>query len=180
MADAYIGEIRAMPFSRVPMGWLRCDGAIYSISEFQALFAVIWNRFGGNGTSTFGVPNLAGSAALEFGTGPGLSTRQWGQYGGDAMAQLTYTHNPPHRHSMVAAYGTPTAETQVPDAKSKMAILTDPNALPAYSDEAANVYMEPDALTIAGGSQAHENRQPFLSIQYFINYDGLYPVRPSS
>jgi len=178
MADAYIGEIRALPYTRVPEGWLRCDGGIYQIVQFQALFSVIWNKFGGNGSSTFGVPNLAGNAALGIGTGPGLTPRQWGQYGGDAMVQLSSAHNPPHQHVLVSAYGDPTQETQAPDAKSMMAILADPNAQPAYSAAPADVTLDDDALTVAGGSEAHENRQPFLGVQFFINYDGEYPVRP--
>lgn len=180
MADAYIGEIRALPYNRVPVGWLRCNGTIYPVAEYTALFAVIWNRFGGNGNTTFAVPDLSGTAAMGVGHGPGLMDRQWGDYGGYPLTSLQEGHNPSHRHTMTSGYGTPGDETQTPDSKSILAILTDPNAQPAYSDQPANIRMNANVLSGAGQSMAHENRQPFLSVQYFINYDGYFPPRPSS
>ena len=189
--DAFTGEIRAMPFSYNPQTWLYCDGSLLLIGQYQALASVLGTTYGGNGQTTFGLPDLRGRAALEAGQGPGLVNVARGGVVGKATQ--TVLNPPPHNHTFnsewtnVATYGanfsdTP-SNTSVPSRLYLKTPLTAnetyvPNA-PAASPTLP-VAMATSMVTPWGAAAAtpYDNHQPYLSMNYFICYDGYYPVNP--
>lgn len=175
--DAFVGEIRLMGFGNAPRGWVQCAGQLLAINTNQALFSLLGTMYGGNGTTTFAVPDLRGRVMMGFGQGPGLSNYTQGQAGGSANVTLIQANIPMHNHS---ATGTLKATAGASGA--------DPNAsYPAqgdatqYSTGTANATMGGSVLSgnsdVAGGSQAHENRQPLMALNYCIATTGIYPSR---
>jgi microcystin-dependent protein len=175
MSEPFIGEIRLLPYTFAPYGWLSCDGQLLNISQYQSLFAVIGVTYGGNGTTNFGVPDLRSRAAVDQGTGSGLTGRSMGQTGGASSVTLTNGQIPAHSHTAQGSSSTTIVGT------SSNNMLANPGgrskAYAAYN--AGNVVnMSVAAIQSAGGSQAHENRQPYLVLQYCIATEGYFPVRP--
>ncbi len=194
--DAYIGEIRAFPYTYVPQVWLRCDGSIQQVYSYQALYSLIGNTFGGNGTQTFGLPNLQGVAAMGAGTGPGLTPRPWSSHGGTATVTLNNSELPSHTHTLHVHRAKPTTATSplsdialtTPVANSSylgVPQVQDPtppqNAVLAYvklvSGTSPNTYLAQQIIGAAGQNQAHENRQPYLALELCICWQGEYPLR---
>lgn len=185
--DAFYGEIRLMAIQYTPMGWLPCDGRQLNTVEYQALYAVIGNIYGGTAPTTFNLPDLR--AAVAVGTGndpqdafdPVLASK-----GGANSVILTTTTLPPHQHTLTAATGTPgtrVAEAQGNWVSAAVYLPTAPPNESAYTfvpttGNPAMVNLNQSSLsTYAGQSQAHENRQPYLALQYFICVgDGVFPV----
>lgn len=187
--DAYIGEVRAFGFLFAPEGWLECTGQLYNIQQYQALYAVIGPAYGGDAKTTFGVPDLRGYAVMGAGQGPGLTTRTQGvSYGSEGIALTMQSQLPVHNHTMVASVVTASVQTNMlatPVANSSW--LSRPvqitgtgatinNFTKAATNVAVNTAFSPLTLSAAaGGSAAHENRQPYLSMIYCICWNGLYP-----
>jgi len=189
--DGFIGEVRAFAFGYEPQNWLLCDGRVMPLQQSQALYAVIGNTYGGTAGSTFQLPNLQTVAVLGAGSGPGLSARPLAQASGAAAVQLTVDQLPAHNHLLTvqSAKGPTIADATLatPKAQSswlgRPAVLGTENALvPAYVAESTAINTTLQAQTVAntGGvgsaAQAHENRQPFLTLGYYICVDGVYPV----
>jgi len=181
MADAFIGEVRAVGFNYVPEGWLACDGRVYQVPQYQALFSVIGNAFGGNGPTTFATPNLQGRVANSQGTDTSGTERAFaGTYGTESVT-LTATEGATHIHSLNAALSTvATASVTAPSnnylghsVANKAETYVPGTPAPALAPMASAVIGQSGAAAPA----AHENRQPFLVMNYIINYDGMYPVR---
>lgn len=173
MADPFVAEIRPFAFGFVPRGWALCNGALLPIAQNTALFSLLGTTYGGNGQSTFGLPNLQGQVAVGSGQGPGLSDRWLGETGGSAQVTLLESEIPAHSHEVRATSAEATLRQPAPD-----------RALAATADEAGwapagavPVATSPLALGTAGGSQPHENRMPFLVIQYCIALQGVFPPR---
>lgn len=174
MADAFIGEIRPFPFNFAPVGWASCNGQLLSIAQNTALFSLLGTTYGGNGTSNFALPNLQGSAALSFGNGPGLTPRVEGEAGGESAVTLLTQQLPAHTH-VPQGVADNTAPAYGP---AGTVWATDVSGDDAYGPAAsANVNLNAGALAVTGGSQPHNNVQPYLVINYCIALQGIYPAR---
>ena len=171
MADPFIAEIRMFGFNFAPRGWARCDGQLLPLAQNTALFSLLGTTYGGDGRSTFGLPNLAGSFAVGSGQGPGLSDRQLGESGGTANVSLTASQMPQHSHGLRG--------TASPDANSPVGAALAPTATgaPAYRIPGALTPMAGSSLAVSGQSAPHENRQPFLALMFCIALQGVFPPR---
>lgn len=187
--DAFIGEIRSFPYGYVPNGWLSCDGTLFSIQLYPALYAVIGAAYGGNAQTTFAVPNLMQRVAMGAGSGPGLSPRTVGEQDGVANVTLIASQLAPHTHKVSAKYATPaTAKANLqstPVANSSwlakaaaFGVKVDAELAYAPSTATPDTLLEPGALSFTGGNQAHSNVQPYLGLWFCICYDGTFPTYP--
>jgi microcystin-dependent protein len=172
MSEPFVGQIIPVGFSFAPVGWLLCDGSLLSIDEYQVLYTLIGTTYGGDGASTFGLPNLCGRVAMTAGQGGGLQPYVQGQAGGSEAVTLNTTQLGNHVHLMVASSQDGT--TNVP---STSAVLSNvpKTSTEAYGPSVTGVAMAASAISAAGGSAAHENRQPFLTVNYIIAYAGVFP-----
>jgi microcystin-dependent protein len=171
MAQPYVGEIRMFAGNFPPNGWMFCDGQLLPISENETLFQLIGTMYGGDGQSTFQLPNLQSRIPLHFGTGPDGITYQQAEAAGTESVTLTTQQIPIHTHAQLCSSG---AGLVSADPVNNVASKTD---LSQYSSAGANVAMgNPNLLSdIAGGSQPHENCMPFLCINYIISLFGIFP-----
>ena len=172
MSEPFFAEIRIFGFNFAPVGWATCDGQVLPIAQNQALFSLLGTTFGGNGRSTFALPNLAGSFAIGTGQGPGLTDRTLGDQGGSATVALSVAQMPQHTHGLSAASS---ASTTSP---AGAALAPTGNRAPAYRSGGAIAAMAASSLAQAGQSQPHENRQPALALNFCIALQGIYPPRP--
>ena len=172
MSDPFTGEIRIMPYSFSPRSWATCDGRTVSIEQNEMFYAVIRDTYGGDGSTYMALPNLNGRVPMGRGHGPGLTYRQIGQTGGSETVQLSSLEMPRHKHVLYATKNT--ADQKEGESLFLAAQTTARNAI--YHD-AADSTLNSHALSSIGGGEAHENRQPFLSLQFCICLDGLWPSR---
>lgn len=176
--DNFIGEIRLFAGNFPPLGWAFCDGSQLSIAQNTALFALIGTTYGGNGQTTFALPDLRGRVPLHQGTQPGTGNSYvMGQQAGVETVTLTSNQIPSHNHSA-------SASTAVPPATGTGINLTGPTsyvpAAPAkpkfYAPAGSSaVAMSPQAIQPAGGSQPHDNMAPFLALSFIIAIEGIFP-----
>lgn len=171
MADPFVAEIRIFAGNFPPRGWATCDGQLLPIAQNTALFSLLGTNFGGDGRSTFGLPNLAGRSPMFWGTGPGLSERVLGETGGSETVTLLPSQMPNHRHGLKAALS-PT--TGIPSAS---VALSPTNGGSIYRASGTPQLMAPQTLGAAGGSQPHNNLQPFLTLTFIIALVGVFPPR---
>ena len=173
MANPFLGEIRAFPFNFAPKGWAFCDGQLLSIAQNTALFALLGTQFGGDGRSTFALPNLQGNVPLDFGQGPGLTFYNMGDSGGAPSITLLTSEMPAHGHNAHcnSAAGNKTKPNSSYWAKDAAGILSEYATVPDGNQ------MSQQALGISGGSQPHNNMQPFLTLNFCIALQGVYPAR---
>jgi microcystin-dependent protein len=174
MSDQFVGEIRCVAFNFAPLGWTQCDGQILSISQNTALFSLLGTFYGGNGTSTFALPNLQGCVAMDSGSGAGLTTRNVGDTGGSPTVTLLTTELPAHNHvpqAETTAGTTPTAGPGAFFAKTGSSLTAE------YRAGAPNALMSPGALATAGNGQPHNNLMPFVVMYYVIALQGIFPAR---
>jgi microcystin-dependent protein len=175
MADPFVAEIRIFPFNFAPKGWAFCNGQILPLSQNTALFSLLGTTYGGDGKSNFALPNLQGRHAMAPGQGPGLSLRDLGETGGSANVTLQPNQVPSHTHQLMATAST-TSASPAGNAMSQ-AVLPPSTAVPVYRNGANRVAMAPDAVAAVGGGQAHNNRQPYLALNFCIALQGVYPPR---
>jgi microcystin-dependent protein len=175
VSDQFVGEIRIFPFNFPPTGWAFCDGQLLPISQNTALFALLGTFYGGDGKSTFALPDLQGAAAMQSGQGQGLSDRFIGEQSGVPTVTLLNTEIPVHNH-LVQAVIDP-GEVNAPSPAVALARSTNANA---YQDNtSANlVQFAFQAVTPTGGSQPHNNMQPYLTLNFCIALQGVFPQRP--
>jgi microcystin-dependent protein len=152
-----------------PAGWAFCDGSLMAISENDALFALIGTTYGGDGQSTFGLPDLRGRLPVHQGTGPDGQTHVMGQVAGDETVTLTTQQLPAHTHALTAAFQ---GANQTNPANH---LLARSNLVDAYINRAPDIGMSGQAIEATGGSQPHENLQPFLPISFIISLFGIFP-----
>lgn len=165
MAEPFLGEIRLCSFNFAPKGWAHCNGQLLPIQQNQALFALLGTRYGGDGQNTFGLPDLRGRRAIQEGAGYYL-----GQRGGEEWHTLTAAELPAHTHAMQASSAAGTQESPV------NAYLAASEADVPYAASTAPVMGgNVTALQVVGGTQAHENRPPFLVLNYIIALQGIFP-----
>lgn len=172
MADQFVAEIRIFPFNFAPTGWAFCNGQLLPISQNTALFSLLGTTYGGDGKSTFALPNLQGSSPMHQGQGPGLSLRVLGEVGGEQNVTLLVTEMPAHSHGVQAAT-TPDQLTPVNNvwASGQKGFGN------SYAPPPANSPMNPFATSIAGGSLPHNNMMPYLTLNFCIALQGIFPPR---
>jgi microcystin-dependent protein len=171
MAQPYVGEIRMFAGNFPPLGWEFCEGQLLPISENEVLFQIIGTTYGGDGESTFALPDLRGRLPIHQGQGSGLSSRILGETGGVEAVTLTVTQIPAHSHPLLASNDLAAANTPA-------------GSMPAVTNVAKKVYaaaasppapMAPASISPAGGSQPHTNFQPYLCVNFIISLFGLFP-----
>jgi microcystin-dependent protein len=181
MSNQFLAEIRPFGFNFAPQGWAICAGQILPISQNTALFSLLGTQYGGNGTSTFALPNLQGAVANAQGTGPGLSTYQIGATGGATGVTLTPQESPGHVHTLAAASATTTKAAAPSPSTFLGATGGRTGGISIYAtpaDQSANpVTMLATAAVSVGGSQPHNNMAPYLAVTYCISLTGIYPPR---
>jgi microcystin-dependent protein len=168
MGQPFIGEIRMFAGSFAPVGWEFCNGQMLPIAENEALFTLIGTIYGGDGQSTFALPNLQSRVPVHYGQGVGLSNYTIGEMAGVESVTLTSNQTPTHNHAFLAS----TAAGSDNNAGNN--VIADGPAL-AFIEANPNVAMAPQAVGPAGGSQPHENRMPILVINYIISLFGIFP-----
>lgn len=174
MADPFVAEIRIFPFNFPPTGWAHCDGQLLPISQNTALFSLLGTTYGGNGKSTFALPNLQGCAPMHPGQGPGLSLHDLGETNGTDTITLLESEIPSHTHTLSAANRLP--DTRTPTAGVVLARSKGGNA---YQAAATNlVAMDAQTLSVTGGSWPHNNMMPYLTLYFCIAMQGVFPPRP--
>jgi microcystin-dependent protein len=170
MAQPYVGEIRMFAGNFAPNGWMFCEGQPLPISENDVLFQLIGTTYGGDGEETFNLPNLASRVPIHMGTSPGGITYQIGEMAGTEQETLTVQQIPNHTHPLTAALATGTQASPVGG------VLAQPTgSIQMYYDGSSTGNMNAAAITPAGGSQPHENTQPFLCINFIISLFGVFP-----
>lgn len=180
MAEPFIGEIRIFPCTFPPEFWAWCSGQILPIGQNPALYAIIGTLYGGNGNTTMGLPDLTRRAAMGQGTGPGLHRRNLGDVVGTNTVELTELTTPEHDHTgYVSTDFLPPKLQSTPSDKSYPSAMRFPGGtIEGFADPDQNLMsMAENALDPAGQSQPHENRQPFLVMNFCIALEGLFPSR---
>lgn len=191
-SEPFLGQIQMVGFNFAPRGWAFCDGQLLSIAQNSALFALLGTIYGGDGRTTFALPDLRGRVAVHPGHGPGLSSYRLGDKGGAESVTLTANQMPSHTHaatttvSSISAtlHGTNGAgDSATPEANS----IASKSRTNIYSSNAPDVDLHADSISVeatvetsltnTGGSQGHENRMPFLGINHVIALQGLFPSR---
>ena len=174
--DPFVAEIRIFAGNFAPKGWAFCNGQLLPISQNTALFSLLGTTYGGDGKSTFALPDLQGRAPMFWGQGPGLSLRDLGETGGSQSVTLLQSEIPSHTHQVrgTTAAGTSTNPTDgiwaVAGSRRAPTSLYSPTA-------AAGTTMSPQALAPAGGSQPHNNMPPYLTMNFIIALQGVFPPR---
>ncbi|HEV2864711.1 MAG TPA: tail fiber protein [Pyrinomonadaceae bacterium] len=175
MSDQFLAEIRIFPFNFAPTGWAFCNGQIMPISQNTALFALLGTTYGGDGKSTFALPNLQDSAPMQPGQGQGLSLRDLGEQSGVEAVTLLVSEIPVHTHQILGNNVPPPANAGTPDPSVSLARSS---GTTTYLSPAANLnMMAPQAIAPAGGSLPHNNMQPYLTLNFCIALQGIFPPR---
>ena len=174
MADPFVAEIRIFPFNFAPKGWAWCDGQILPISQNTALFSLLGTTYGGDGKSTFALPDMQGNAPMHPGQGPGLSLHDLGEMGGSQFVSLLESEIPAHSHQMKATVENGTQGTLAPNITLATSIA---GSLYQSNTSSNLVTMNPQAVSPAGGDQPHNNMMPYLTFYFNIALQGVYPPR---
>ena len=181
MADPFVAEIRIFPFNFAPKGWAWCDGQLLAISQNTALFSLLGTTYGGDGKSNFALPNMQGNAPMHPGQGPGLAIHDLGEMGGSDTVSLLESEIPAHSHTVmsVAAFNASDNSPQNNVLAKAAAIGAALNAyVPGSPNPAPVVHMADTAIAPAGGDQPHNNMQPYLTLNFCIALQGVFPPRP--
>ena len=173
MSDPYIGEIRMFGGNFAPAGWALCEGQLLAISENDALFTLIGTTYGGDGQTTFALPDLRGRLPIHAGTGPGLSPRTIGEQTGVEDVTLTTSQLPLHTH-VPQAFNAPGTG---PSPSSAIWASANTGAIYRASGPTSGVTMNTNAIAPIGGSQPHTNMQPYLCINFIISLYGIFPTQ---
>jgi microcystin-dependent protein len=164
MAQPYVGEIRMFAGNFAPAGWMFCEGQLLPISENETLFQLIGTTYGGDGESTFALPDLRGRLPVHQGNGLILA-----ETGGVESVTLTVNQIPAHSHALLASSAPATANSPAG------ALYSESTTINTYIEDAANVNLGASAISSVGGSQPHENAQPFLCVDFIISLFGIFP-----
>jgi microcystin-dependent protein len=168
-SEPFIGQLALVPYNFAPKGWALCNGQLLSIAQNTALFALIGTTYGGNGTTNFALPDLRGRVPLSSGQGPGLSNYVLGQASGAETQTLTLNQMPTHAHVLIA-------DTSVGTSERPNGALPARNAagVPQYGTSGTGT-MSVAVVQSAGGNQPHDNMQPYLTLNWIIALQGIFP-----
>ena len=179
--EPFIGQIQMFGFNFAPRGWAFCDGQLLSIAQNTALFSLLGTTYGGDGRTTFALPDLRGRVPMHKGTGPGLSPRTIGQKGGLQNVTLNSTQIPAHDHVATSTANAVVTAGNSNDAINNFWADDAGTASGTYHTGPANATMNVGAVQTtvanAGGGQSHSNEQPFLCVNFCIALTGIYPSR---
>jgi microcystin-dependent protein len=170
--DPYIGQIEMVGFNFAPVGWALCDGTLLSIAQNTALFSLLGTQYGGDGRTTFALPDLRGRVPIHQGAGPGLTPYTIGQFAGEENHTLNVNELPQHTHTLQASSANGTTDSPVSGVPARNGA-----GIPEFA-AAPNAAMAPNAIAPAGGGLAHNNMQPYLCINFIIALQGIFPPRP--
>jgi microcystin-dependent protein len=169
MAQPYVGEIRMFAGNFAPAGWRFCEGQLLPISENETLFQLIGTTYGGDGQSTFALPDLRGRLPIHQGQGTGLSNRVLAETGGAEEITLTVQQIPAHSHSMQASMNIATQSSPANN------VLAQSTLAQMYVADVADTTLAPTSIGATGGSQPHTNFQPYLCVDFIISLFGIFP-----
>ena len=174
MSDPFVAEIRVVGFNFAPTGWAQCNGQLLPISQNTALFSLLGTYYGGDGKSTFALPDLTGSTAVHQGQGPGLSEYFLGQQGGEQTVTLINSEMPFHNHGLQGSID----DGQFPVPQPDRALATSTPGFAYQNNTSSSLgFMNFQELTITGSSFPHNNMQPALVLNYIIAMQGIFPPR---
>lgn len=166
----FIGEVAWVPYNFAPRGWAFCDGQLLPVNNHQALFSLLGTIYGGDGRTTFALPDVRSRVIIHEGQGPGLSQRNLGSKSGQEEVTLTTAQLPSHTHRQKASNGAPSSTSPENN------VLASPSRTKLYASS-ANVNMSADNVKNSGGGNAHNNMQPYTTLNCIIALNGLYPSR---
>lgn len=176
MSEPFIGQIMMFAGNFPPRGWQFCQGQILSIAQNTALFSILGTTYGGNGQTTFALPDLRGRYPMQPGQGPGLSPRTLGEQGGTENVTLISTQMPAHTHALTASNSA--ADQPIPEGNVTATRIESSVPVNSYTTpNNINTTMAPNSIGVAGGSQPHNNMSPFTCINFIIAMEGIYPSR---
>ena len=177
MSEPFLGEIQIFGFNFAPRSWAMCNGQIMPISQNTALFSLLGTFYGGDGRTTFGLPNLQGQAVNAVGQGPGLSPYVMGENVGTELVTLQTTEIPSHNHTAyVFSQGDDTKRFGAPAANYAPCVPA--NISPFIVAQSTNGFFPINTLGNTGGGQAHSNQQPYMAMNFCIALEGIFPVHP--
>jgi microcystin-dependent protein len=174
MADPFVAEIRIFPFNFAPTGWAFCNGQLMPISQNTALFSLLGTTYGGDGRSTFALPDMQGNAPMHPGQGPGLSLHDLGEMSGSQNITLLDSEMPVHTHSVQGKGSPPPANAGLPDPS---VVIARSSGGTAYTAPANLGAMSFNAIGVSGSSFPHNNMMPFLTLSFCIALQGVFPPR---
>jgi len=177
MAEAFLGEIRMAGFNFAPAGWALCNGQTLSISQNTALFSLLGTTYGGNGTTTFQLPNFQSRVPIHQGQGSGLSPYVIGQYGGIENVTLTVNEIAAHTHLVYADGDVPSNNSPSPSGNALATFAAGGDIYATAAGLKKAVTMNPLMIAAAGGGQPHPNIQPYLVVNFIIALEGIFPSR---
>ena len=173
MANPFVAEIRIFGFNFAPKGWAFCDGQLLPISQNTALFSLLGTTYGGDGKSNFALPNVQGNAPMHPGQGPGLSLHDLGETGGSETVSLLESEIPGHSHGLMCSSAPANRSGPIGNAIARASAGT-----PYAPAAPPSAQLSGQALAPAGGDQPHNNMQPYLTLNFCIALQGVYPARP--
>lgn len=171
MSEPFVGEIRMFAGNFAPRGWAFCDGQLLAVSQNDALFSLFGTIYGGDGRTTFGLPDLRGRVPVHAGTGPGLSPRRLGAKGGEEHVTLTVNQMASHTHAINASTTAATGNSP------QDALIGESPSIDLFSESSPSTALGATATTAVGGSQQHTNIMPFLCVHFIVALFGIYPSR---
>lgn len=179
MSSPFIGEIIMFAGNFAPRGWAFCQGQILAIAQNTALFSILGTTYGGNGQTTFALPDLRGRVPIQQGQGPGLSPVFLGQQGGTETVTLLSNQIPAHNHLINAS--TNSGDTANPSnnflAVGQVPVSGSTETVSMYNSTATGNTLNPQTVSLAGGNQPHPNMQPYLAVNFIIALEGIFPSR---
>ena len=175
MSDPFVAEIRVVGFNFAPTGWAQCNGQLLPISQNTALFALLGTTYGGDGKSTFALPNIQGGAVVHPGQGQGLSEYVEGQQGGSQAVTPLQSEMPAHTHAARATIDDGQFQAPAPD---RALAVSNPGFAYQSNTNQSLTQMNPQTLAISGASLPHNNLQPYLVLKFVIALQGIFPQRP--
>jgi microcystin-dependent protein len=175
MSNPFVAEIRIFPYNFAPRGWATCDNQILSIAQNTALFSLLGTTYGGNGQTSFALPDFRNRMPMFWGNGPGLTPRDLGELGGTSTVTLLTTEMPAHSHNGLSA-SLDVDDIQL-QANPTTYITQVANNKPIYSNASPTVQMSAQSMLPTGGNQPHNNQQPYLGLLFCIALQGIFPPR---
>lgn len=170
--EPFIGQIMMFGGNFAIRGWAKCDGQLLAISQYSALFSILGTTYGGDGHSTFGLPDLRGRVPIHAGNGPGLSNKALGQKAGHENVTLSEAQIPSHAHGVTINTSSSEGDTAIPGAN-----ILAKSGTGGYTTQATDSTLGGASSTNTGGGQSHTNMQPYLAVTFLIALEGIYPSR---